>query len=486
MTKRPLILLTLPGIRPGDVDTMPHLRAMTAAGELRELVPSFPALTASVQANMTTGTRPDKHGVIGNGFYYSFDTFPERPVKIKRYWGDLPIDESFMLPDWPAETPRNPVDFCSAPADCVGRPQIWDKVRRKIPNLTSALWFTEHIRGATADYLCSPPPAMAGQQGGAMRFYSRPSDAYGQWCEKMGPFPLDRFWGPNFGRESSEWIAASAVLCMATYKPQWMWLSLPHLGFAPQKFGPDSPQAKAAVLELDEIFGMFSQAMSKMLGREPLYLIAGECAVTDVDSVVYPNRILREMKLLSVDRRETGETVNLALSRAFAVCDHQVSHVYFNVADESLVRKVADRFRQIPELHEVLALDERKHRHVLHERSGDIVLVSRPDSWQAYPWWFDDANAPTFARTVDRRKPGFDPCEMFADNTPGSESDRISLDASNVRGSFGAPVLDASQRTVLLSSSPELVLPKSRGKKKPPLSDVDVSRICINYFLCGG
>jgi Type I phosphodiesterase / nucleotide pyrophosphatase. len=205
--------------------------------------------------------------------------------------------------------------------------------------------------------------------------------------------------------------------------------------------------------------------------------------VTNVDSVVYPNRILREMKLLSVNSRELGETVNLEISRAFAVCDRQISHIYFNVADESLVRKVADRFRQIDGLHEVLALDERKKRHVLHERSGDIVLISQPDSWQAYPWWFDDANAPAFARTIDRRKPGFDPCEMFADETAGGQSNLISLDASKVCGSFGAPVLDASQRTALLSSSPELVLSKSRSKKKVPLADTEVSRICIDYFL---
>jgi len=425
---------------------------------LRELAPSFPVLTAPVQANMTTGTLPDKHGVIGNGFYYNDNTFPDRPIKIKRYWGDLPLDDSFMLTDWPAEMPRNPVDFCSAPADCVGRPQIWDKVRRKIPGLTSALWFAEHIRGATADYLCSPPIMSPGTAQLARRFYSRPSDAYLQWCEKIGEFPFDAFWGPNFNRRSSEWIAASAALCMGRYKPQFMWLSLPHLGFAPQKFGPESPEAKVAAAELDEIIGLLRRAMQKMLGDEPLYLIAGECAVTSVDSVVYPNRILREMKLLSVDRRESGETINLELSRAFAVCDHQVSHIYFNVADESLVRKVADRFRQMPEFHEVLALDERKNRHMLHQRSGDIVLVSRPDGWQAYPWWFDDANAPAFARTIDRRKPGFDPCEMFADDALPNENDLISLDTSKVRGSFGAPVLDASQHTVLLSSSPELAL----------------------------
>ena len=61
-----------------------------------------------------------------------------------------------------------------------------------------------------------------------------------------------------------------------------------------------------------------------------------------------------------------------------------------------------------------------------HERTGELVLVSTPDSWQAYYYWDDDKQAPKFARTVDiHRKPGYDPVELFIDKKTKS----IPLDA---------------------------------------------------------
>ena len=55
----PLILLTIPGLREKDVAVMPHLREMTAAGQIVNLVPSFPCVTCPVQANM--GTKRGHH-----------------------------------------------------------------------------------------------------------------------------------------------------------------------------------------------------------------------------------------------------------------------------------------------------------------------------------------------------------------------------------------------------------------------------------------
>ena len=49
-----------------------------------------------------------------------------------------------------------------------------------------------------------------------------------------------------------------------------------------------------------------------------------------------------------------------------------------------------------------------------HERSGEIVALSDPDAWFAYPFWLDDTQAPDYARTVDiHRKPGYDPVNYF-------------------------------------------------------------------------
>ena len=80
--------------------------------------------------------------------------------------------------------------------------------------------------------------------------------------------------------------------------------------------------------------------------------------------------------------------------------------------------------------------------------------------------------APDFARTVDiHRKPGYDPVELFFD--PATRG--IPLDATLVKGSHGAPPLDASQRGVLLSSQRGVFV-------EGPTADTDVADIVLRQF----
>jgi hypothetical protein len=105
-----------------------------------------------------------------------------------------------------------------------------------------------------------------------------------------------------------------------------------------------------------------------------------------------------------------------------------------------------------------------------HERSGEVVLVSDSNSWQAYYWWLDDGQAPSYARTVDiHRKPGYDPVELFWD--PATKG--VPLDASLVQGSHGAPVVSAEQVGVVLASR-EGVL----GSQK--LRDIDLAQLLLD------
>ena len=133
--------------------------------------------------------------------------------------------------------------------------------------------------------------------------------------------------------------------------------------------------------------------------------------------------------------------------------DHQFSHVFVADGDEQLAERVADLFRGQPGIAEVLVGAQRGRYALEHPRSGEVILISTPRSWQAYYWWLSDDRAPRFARTVDiHRKPGYDPVELFFD--PATKS--IPLDATLVKGSHGAPAVDRSQRTVLLASEPML------------------------------
>jgi hypothetical protein len=133
---------------------------------------------------------------------------------------------------------------------------------------------------------------------------------------------------------------------------------------------------------------------------------------------------------------------------------------------------VASLFRDREGIAEVLVGDERKKYDLDHPRSGEVVLISKPDSWQAYYWWQDDARAPKFARTVDiHRKPGYDPVELFFDMATKS----IPLDATLVKGSHGAPAFDESQRGVLIASEKGVLVGQT-------MADTDVCELVLRQL----
>ncbi|RMG01862.1 MAG: alkaline phosphatase family protein, partial [Planctomycetota bacterium] len=413
-----LVFLSIPGLREKDVAVMRNLRRMTAGGEIVNLEPSFPCVTCPVQANMTTGLLPREHGVIGNGFY----------------WRD-----------------KRRVEMWTSPNDCILKPQLWDLLSHHEAGITTAVWFPLHSVGCEADYVCTPKPIHNPDGTETMWCYTRPTELYEELREELGDFPLHHFWGPLAGIQGTNWIVESAIRAARLYRPRLFYIYLPHLDYAAQRSGPDSPEAEAAVSELDQALGRLAEGMRESYDTDPAWLIAGEYAITPVQSVVYPNRILREAGLLAVEQRDDGEHLDLEKSRAFAVVDHQFSHIYVQDDDPQTMQQVVELFEGREGIAEVLAGAKLIRYELLHPRSGDVVLVSTPDSWQAYYWWHDDAQAPGFARTVDiHRKPGYDPVELCLD--PATRS--IPLDASLIGGSHGAPVHDPSQLTVAVSSTP--------------------------------
>jgi hypothetical protein len=155
-------------------------------------------------------------------------------------------------------------------------------------------------------------------------------------------------------------------------------------------------------------------------------------------------------------------------SQAFAVCDHQVAHVY--VKETTDRQKVRDVLLSLPGVQRLYLGDERADLHLNHDRAGELVALSEPDSWFAYPFWIDDRQAPDYARTVDiHRKPGYDPCELFVDpklrlplvrigrrliqKKLGFRTlfDVVPLDATLVRGSHGLPSRDAQDGPLWIS-----------------------------------
>lgn len=440
-----VVLLSIPGLREKDLAAMPRLRQLTERGDRTALVSSFPCVTCPVQVNMTTGKLPRDHGVIANGFY----------------WRE-----------------KHEVEMWTAWNDVIEAPQIWDLLHQHHSEITTAVWFPLLSKGCGADYICTPAPIHNPDGSESLWCYTQPREMYGQLRDALGHFPLQHFWGPLANIKSTAWIVDSAIWAAREHRPNFFYIYLPHLDYAAQKYGPDSPQAQQSAKELDEVLGRLIDGFADAYGAAgqeqyaPLYLVASEYVITPVDHVTYPNRVLREAGLLTVREEDGLEQLDFVNSQAWALVDHQLSHVFVKDRNPDSIRRVTETFSKSEGIDEILAGVDRGRYELEHERAGDVILISTPNSWQAYYWWFDDARAPKYARTVNiHRKPGYDPVELHFD--PVTKS--IPLDATLIKGSHGAPAREAWQRGVILTSQPGTL-------EGPPMTDADVYELVLRQF----
>jgi hypothetical protein len=170
---------------------------------------------------------------------------------------------------------------------------------------------------------------------------------------------------------------------------------------------------------------------------------------------------------LNVRNGPFGEQLELYTSRAFAVCDHQLAHIY--IANANDVPIVRDNLRSLSGIAKIYSGGEREQINLNHSRAGEIIVLSEPDAWFAYPFWLEDRLAPDYARSVAiHHKPGFDPCELLFDPRLmfpklhaarrlvqkklgfRMKMDVVPLDASIVRGSHGLAAADPLDRPILI------------------------------------
>ncbi len=438
----PVFLLSVPGLRPDDIKNMKNLRALAAKGERTNLIPSFPGVTWPVQSNMVCGSKPHHHGVVANGFF----------------WRD-----SLEVEMWTAWNEK------------IQQPQVWDVLAEQ--GKKSAVWFPMLSKGCGAETVCMPAPVHNPDGTESLWCYTKPESLYGELLAEHGHFPLQNFWGPLAGIASSRWIVESAITAAKKFQPDFFYIYLPHLDYAAQRSGPDSEEALTALIELDNLLGKLFQDIPCVMGREVLWLIASEYAIVPVNHVAYPNRVLREAGFLNVYLND-GEWIDFRTSKAWALADHQFSHIYLQQSVSNReVDQIANLFRGSPGIDEVIVGKGREKYQLDHPRSGEIILISKPESWQAYYYWLEDEKAPPFARTVDiHRKPGYDPVELFFD--PITKS--IPLDASLVKGSHGAPARQSYQQGIFTSSQCG-ILEKS-GFQNGAIHDYDVCQLILDQF----
>jgi predicted AlkP superfamily pyrophosphatase or phosphodiesterase len=260
---------------------------------------------------------------------------------------------------------------------------------------------------------------------------------------------------------------------MAESDPTLTLVYLPHLDYDLQRFGPDEnhPAVRKSLAEIDTVAGDLADS-ARASGRTVVVL--SEYGITRVNRPVHINRALRNAGLVAVREEDGAELLDPTVSKAFAVADHQIAHVY--VSEPRLLPKVREVLEGLPGIERVYDAADKHELQLDHPRSGELVAMADARSWFTYYYWNDDRRAPDFARTVEiHRKPGYDPVELFLD--PGIASpklaigrrllmrkmgfralmDVIPLDATLVGGSHGRPVDDARDGPLIISDRTDLL-----------------------------
>ncbi len=433
-----LLVLDVVGLTPRLLRYMPRLSALADSGFQAPLGTVLPAVTCSVQSTFLTGETPAGHGVVGNGWYFR------------------ELGEVFLWRQHNA---------------LVGGEKLWHAARRVKPDYTVANVCWWYAMGADVDWTVTPRPIYHADGRKDPDCYTYPPQLHDALTDRLGDFPLFSYWGAGAGIASSAWICRATEQIMATHSPDLTLAYVPHLDYDLQRYGSSGRQAAAAAAELDAVLAPLLDAAA---ARGTTVVALSEYGITDVSRPVDINRLLRAEGLLTVYTQAGMEYLDPWTSRAFAVADHQVAHVYVkNPADVPAVAKLC---AGLPGVAQVLDEAGKAEHGLDHERSGELVLIAEPDAWFTYYYWLDDARAPDFARLVEiHRKPGYDPAELFFDPAgPGAAKARagvallrkklgmrylmsvVGLDAGAraVRGSHGRLPDDPLDAPVLICSDP--------------------------------
>lgn len=396
-----VVLLSIPQLRRIDVTpgALASLDLLASGGGIRDLVPTFPGLSAPSFATLVTGVGPRRHGVIGNTY------FDRALGKIAR----PPLPDSANL-----------------------APRLWDNLRSTHPNARTLLWFGPNSGGASVN--------LAASLDASGQVQTNPPSLAQTLTDRFGPFPLA---SPDLSAEpprleATRWILNSAAHVITSEQPELSIVRVPYLGQVARRFGPDGREAQYAVRELESVLKPFLDQVAE----ETLLLAVTESVSTPVSDPIEPNRILRERNLLKlVESPGGGLDVDLKTSAAFCVTDHQLCHIYINDINEAA--EIASAFSgDHSDGIALVAPNGQKARLGLdHPRSGDVVLVSRPDRWFSCSWWESDREKPVASQCPS----GLPPFKVG-----------VPVDTNHVCGSMGAPPADASYLGVLVSSAPHL------------------------------
>ncbi len=403
------------------------------------LAPVLPAVTCTMQATLTTGLAPAKHGIIANGLYTHDNPALQRHLDLDNF-ADF----------------RRQISFWEQSNALLEAPRFWSpalKARTREDRLNrpcrTAMLFWQQSMPDAADIILTPKPRHTPEGRTLAACWSRPAALYAELEAKLGSFPLSSYWGPLAGPAASRWILEAARQVWRNYPVDLQMVYVPMLDYNLQRWGPGHPALAQEVCDLD---ALLAPLVTQVRAAGATAIIAGDYAMNAVTTSVAPNVALRRAGLLRTQADPQGKLlIDFQASTALAMADHQIAHVYCQPGTAAGAIHVLEKLDGVEQ---IARSDAQKRQLGLdHPRSGTLVLLSRPDAWFVHDWWLAEDEKPAWQFGVDiHRKPGYDPRELFFDAARRG----ITQDPSLVKGSHGVwpAALDVNRRPVLLSDAP--------------------------------
>ncbi len=434
------VVINVVGLTHGLIgEHTPFIKSFLNKGASASITPQLPAVTCSAQATYLTGKTPAQHGIVANGWYFK----EEHEVKFWRQSNRLVQSE-----------------------------KIWEKLKKKNKDFTCANMFWWYNMYSSVDYSVTPRPNYLADGRKIPDVYSFPAELRDSLQAELGTFPLFHFWGPKTSIKSSQWIADATIKTDALHNPTLTLVYLPHLDYNMQRYGTDQNVIGKDLREIDAVVEQLVRYYEKQSAN---IILLSEYGITNVNNPIHLNRKLRQEGYLNVRIERGLELLDAGASKAFAVADHQLAHIY--VKDPKEIETVKNILQGVKGVERVLSGPELKEMGLDHDRSGDLVAIADKDSWFTYYFWMDDQKAPDYARMVDiHKKPGYDPVEMLTNPKDKlvmpkviwkllkkklgfrTVMDIIPLDASLIKGSHGRIPEDVNDHPVFITNKKNLGL----------------------------
>jgi predicted AlkP superfamily pyrophosphatase or phosphodiesterase len=437
------IVIDIVGLELGHLESelVPNISSLATEGESAMMEPVFPGVTCTVQASILSGTYPNQHGIICNGFYdrinrnVSFWEQSSDLVQTDRIWDMAHKKMSGDNDNNKTETKIKSTSISETKSKTKTN-NVISNSSSSLPshsyNLKTAVLFWQNTMFSNANIIVTPRPIHL-DNGVVMWCYSKPVDYYDQQLKpKIGEFNLATYWGPLASSASSKWISEATTYTLEKYKPNFLLTYIPHIDYSAQKFGKNSSQVRDDLKVADGIVeNIVHKTVELGIREESQFIIISEYGFNDVSGAVPLNLRLRDAGLVATRTIQDQEYIDYENSDAFAMADHQIAHIYVKEGFVGQTKKVLE---QITGVESVLDDQEKRHLKIDHERSGELLAVADRDKWFSYHWWYEKERAPPFAGNVDiHRKPGYDPLELFIE--PNTRS--ISQNTGLVKGSHG-------------------------------------------------